>query len=92
MTETFNPPVSTYFRDVKIGDVLRLDFMIGAAFNVGVVKNVKDGLVYVYRSYIHTSDHAYTGGVIVYQGHEDIVVDRNNTSLNISLLERRNPA
>jgi hypothetical protein len=92
MTETFNPPITTYFPDVKLGDVLRLDFMKGTPFNVGVVKNIKDGVVSVYRSYIHTSDFAHTGGVTVYQGHEDIYFDRSDETTKISLLERRNPS
>lgn len=91
-TETFNPPVTTYFRDVKIGDVIRLDFMTPSPFNVCVVRNIDSKYVYLYRSYIHTSEISYSSGVICYQGHEDIIVDRNNTSMNISLLERRNPA
>lgn len=90
-TETFDIPVTTYFRDLKVGDVVRLDFMRGCAFNVGVVKNVDDKNVYVYRSYIHTSEIAYSGGVICYQGHEDIIVSKNDTHLKVSLLERRNP-
>jgi hypothetical protein len=91
MTETFDPPVTTYFRDVKIGDVLRLDWMGGCAFNVGVVKNIKNNVVDVYRSYIYTPDFTHTGGVVVLQGHEDIVVSRDST-LKISLIERRNPS
>jgi hypothetical protein len=92
MTETFNPPITTYFRDVKLGDVLRLDFMRGSAFNVGVVKNIKNGVVSVYRSYIHTSDFIHTGGVTVYHGSEDIYFDRSDETTKISLLERRNPS
>jgi hypothetical protein len=92
MTETFDPPLTTYFRDVKLGDVLRLDFMRGSAFNVGVVEKIEDGLVSVYRSYIHTSNFTHSGGVTVYQGHEDIYFNRDDMHTKISLLERRNPS
>lgn len=83
--------MTTFIRDVKIGDVVRLDFMKGCPFNVAVVKNIDDTFVYLYRSYIHTTDFIYTAGVICLQGHEDITVAKSDTSLKISLLERRNP-
>ena len=58
---------------LKLKDVVDLDFQYGYA----TVTNIKDGVITLFRPYVHTSDFSYTGGVIPYIGFEIITVSQH---------------
>jgi hypothetical protein len=87
MIESFPIPVTIAARHVKLGDTIELAFMTGP-FRMAVARQVTDKEIVLFRSYIHTSDFSYTGGVICYHGYEDVVISRDSNTL-LRLCERR---
>lgn len=55
--------------EMKLADVVQL---FDAPFGHGIVHQIKDNIVYVFRPYAVTADFSYTGGVIPYIGMETV--------------------
>lgn len=87
-TEIFGIPTTIAARDIKLGDTIELAFMPTTSFRMAVARQVTDKEITLFRIYIHTSDFSYSGGVVCYQGHEDVVISRDSTTL-LRLCERR---
>lgn len=66
MSEQF--PMTVKVADLKLGDVLQL---FEGAYGTATVKQIKDGVVTLFRPYAATEDFSYTGGVICYTGIEE---------------------
>lgn len=53
--------------DMNLADDVQL---FEGAYGVGVVTQIDDEIVYLFRPYMATADFRYTGGVVPYIGHE----------------------
>lgn len=60
--------------DLQLGDVIRVPSMPDAPWNTGIVKNVSEGRIEIFRPYGTTADFTYTGGVICYTGIEQFPI------------------
>lgn len=54
--------------ELELGDVVKL---FDGAFGTGIVKQIADGFVTMFRPYGASEDFAYSGGVICYTGVEE---------------------
>ena len=60
--------IKVKMQELKAGDVIQL---FEGAYGTATVKQVKDGMVSVFRPYTHTADFSYSGNrVICYVGIE----------------------
>ena len=75
---THNPPLELEARDLRLADVIRLGY---EAFDTATVIRIADGMVTLYRPYIHTADFSCGASVIAYIGTETFTVyqDSNRT-------------
>lgn len=72
-------------RDMHLADTVQL---FNGAFGYGVVNQIKDGLVYVFRPFAATADFSYTGGVIPYVGIETVTYPIDS-SVELPVLSRK---
>lgn len=86
-SELINIPFAIPARDLKLGDVVDLDFMTGP-FNTAIVRQATPEFVILFRPYVHNSDFSHTGGIICYHGSEDVTLLRDST-VRLMLRERR---
>lgn len=73
--------------EMQLGDTVRYS-PFGTAWNVAIVKQIRDGEVKLFRPYGTTADFSYTGGVICYVGIEEYGVPLTSTA-QYELLERK---
>lgn len=59
-----------FVRDLRLRDVVRFTGL--DAFGDGVVRQITDDTVTIFRPYATTADFSYTGGVIPYIGIEEV--------------------
>jgi len=60
-----------------------------AAFSHCTVKQIKDGVVTLFRPYVHTADFSHTGGVICYIGTEEWKIAVTDTRTEFDLIDRK---
>ena len=83
-------PITT--NEMRLADtVIRLDQSGYPDLLAGplTVKQIKDGLVHLFRIYTSTADFSYTGGVICYIGYEDFRVSADDNQDHWLLLARK---
>lgn len=61
-------PIICKVAELQLADVVEL---FEGPFGTGVVKQIRDGMVTIFRPYGASDDFSYTGGVICYVGMED---------------------
>ena len=69
-----NVPTFVNASELKLGDIVR--FGTGGSYSDATVKNtcIQEGLVTLFRPYVHTSDFSHTGGVTCYIGIEEFTI------------------
>ena len=66
-------PLTVSAADLRLADVVTC--MDGGGYVTATVKQIKDGLVTLFRPYVETSDFTYTRGVICMIGIEEFKVE-----------------
>lgn len=66
--------------ELQLADVVRRVGSRGYAYDYCTVRQIKDGVVTLFRPYVHTADFSGTGGVICYIGTEDIELRVDDSS------------
>lgn len=61
-------PIVCKIADLQLGDVVEV---FTGPWGTGIVRQIKDGVVTIFRPYGATADFSYTGGVICYTGTEE---------------------
>lgn len=67
--------------ELKIGDYVSL--FPDEPFSTCIVKQIKDGMITLFRPYGTTADFSYTAGVITYIGVEDFQVPANEHKVTL---------
>jgi hypothetical protein len=83
-------PITT--REMQLADtIVRLDYEGNVHVETGLitVKQIKDGVVHLFRPYTATADFSCTSGVICTIGYEDFKVEINDQPGQWMLLGRR---
>jgi hypothetical protein len=74
-------------KDLQLADVVKPVSNSPMPFATCTVKQIKDGLIHLFRPYVHTADFCASFGVICYIGFEDYTIYANDQEYE--LLERR---
>jgi hypothetical protein len=72
--------------ELTLGDTVEV-FNDGP-WNYGIVTQIRDGIIHIFRPYGCCADFSYTGGVIPYVGFEDVTYEVTN-SRDWKVLERK---
>jgi hypothetical protein len=72
-------------KDLKLADVVRT--FPDMSFGTSTVKQIKDGIITLFRPYVHTADFSYTGGVMCYIGIEEFKIPADDRTLEV--MERK---
>ena len=78
-------PITVKPCDLRLADVVDLGFV---PWGSAIVKQIKDGVVTLFRPYGTTADFSCTSGVICYTGLEEIRVARDD-SRPFQVIERK---
>lgn len=68
-------------RDLKLADIVQV--CDDEAFSTAVVKQIKDGIIHLFRPYAHTSDFYWTGGVLCYVGIEEFQICSSDIEMEV---------
>lgn len=80
-------PVQVTIKELKLGDIIALDFG-GGPWNHAIVKKITETDVILFRPYGTSADFSYTGGVICYVGMEEIPYSLSE-NYSFSVVERK---
>ena len=67
--------------DLKLGDIIRFGSQPYGKYMDCTVKQIKDGIVTLFRPYVETSDFSHTGGVTCLVGIEEFSIEHDSLTV-----------
>lgn len=74
-------------KDLRLADIVIINENRENSYNCATVEKIENGVITLFRPYVHTEDFEYTGGVICYVGVEHFSIFASDST--IELLERK---
>ena len=71
--------------DFQLADIIRLGM---STYEIATVKQIEDGIITLFRPYVHTGEFEHTGGVTCYVGIEEFVIYASS-EFEYEVLERK---
>ena len=81
-------PILISVTELQLGDTVAMWKDVDEPWTNGIVNQIRDGIVHIFRPYGCCADFSYAGGVIPYIGIENITIELTS-SRKIKVVDRK---